>query len=164
MVSRSIWTKERSFTWWNRIVHGSFTKEDWLKNFPMSKGTFLYLCQELRHTISRHDTQMRKVLPCEMRVAITLWQLGTNDSYRTFRHLFGVSRSSLCYIVKEVCQAIVSKLLLIYIRIPEGDALKEVVRQFQSQYNFEALHIHLQQETSNLDCRRTLSPVWHPLL
>ena len=107
---------------------------------------------------------MRKVLPCEMRVAITLWQLGTNDSYRTFRHLFGVSRSSVCYIVKEVCQAIVSKLLLIYIRIPEGDALKEVVRQFQSKYNFEALHIHLQREASNLDCRRTLSPVWHPLL
>ena len=28
----------------------------------------------------------------------------------------------------------------------------------------EALHIHLQRETSNLDCGRTLSPVWHPLL
>ena len=28
----------------------------------------------------------------------------------------------------------------------------------------EALHIHLQWETSNLDCGRTLSPVWHPLL
>ena len=105
---------------------GSFTKEDYVKYFRMSKGTFLYLCQELRHTISRHDTQMRKVLPCEMRVAITLWQLGTNDSYRAFRHLFSASRSSVCYIVKEVCQAIVSKLLLIYIRIP--DALKEVVR------------------------------------
>ena len=36
----------------------------------------------------------------------------------------------------SVCQAIVGKLLPIYIRIPEGDALKEVVRQFQRKYNF----------------------------
>ena len=28
----------------------------------------------------------------------------------------------------------------------------------------EALHIHKQQLSSNLDCGRTLSPVWHPLL
>ena len=28
----------------------------------------------------------------------------------------------------------------------------------------KALHIHLQQETSYLDYKRTLSPVWHPLL
>ena len=69
-------------------------------------------------------------------MAITLWRLGTNDSYKTVGHLFGVSHSSVCLIVKEVCQAIVNKLLPIYIRIPEGDALKEVVRQFQSKYNF----------------------------
>ena len=117
-------------------MRGSFTEEDWLENFRMSKETFLYLCQELGHTISRQDTHMRKALPSEMRVAITLWRLGTNDSYRTVGHLFGVSRSSVYLIVKEVCQAIVNKLLPIYIRIPEGDTLKEVVRQFQSKYNF----------------------------
>ena len=107
-VSWSIWTKERSFTWWDRIVRGSFT-EDWLENFQTSKETILYLCQELRHAISRQDTHMRKALPSEMRVAITLWCRGTNDSYRTVGHLFGVSCSSVCLIVKEVCQAIVNK-------------------------------------------------------
>ena len=58
------------------------------ENFQMSKETFLYLCQELGHTISRQDTHMRKALPSEMRVAITLWCLGTNDSYRTVGHLY----------------------------------------------------------------------------
>lgn len=37
--------------------------------------------------------------------------------------------------MKEVCQAIVNKLLPIYIRIPKGDALKKVVRRLQSKYN-----------------------------
>ena len=67
-----------------------------------------------------------------MRVAITLWRLGTNDSYMTVGNLFGVSRSCVCLSMKKVCQAIVSKLLTICIWIPEGDALEELVRQFQS--------------------------------
>ena len=50
-----------------------------------------------QHTISRQDTQIRKALPCEMWVAITLRQLGTNNSYRTVECLFGVSRSSVSY-------------------------------------------------------------------
>ena len=98
MVSQSIWSKERSFTWWDRIVHGSFTEEDWLENFWMCKGTFLYLCQELyttHHFIAWHTD--RKALPCEMWVAITLWWLRTNDSYRTVRQLFSVSHSSVSY-------------------------------------------------------------------
>ena len=48
---------------------------------------------------------MRKALLCEIRVAITLWQLRTNDSYRTVGHLFSVSCSSVCLIVKEGCQS-----------------------------------------------------------
>ena len=48
------------------------------RNFWMSKGTFLHLCQGLQHTISRHDTQMRKALPCEMRVSLCgSWELMT---------------------------------------------------------------------------------------
>ena len=98
-------------------------------------NVFVSLPRATTHHFKTGHTD-EKALPCEMRVAITLWRLGTNDSYRTVGHLFGVSRSSVCLIVKEVCQAIVSKLLPIYIRIPEGDTLKEVVRQFQSKYNF----------------------------
>ena len=33
-----------------------------------------------------------------------------------------------------------------------------------SRRTIEALHIHKQQLSSNLDCGRTLSPIWHPLL
>ena len=69
------------------------------------QGNGLFFCQERQHTISRHDPQMRKALLCEIRVAITLWQLRTNDSYRTVGHLFSVSCSSVCLIVKEGCQS-----------------------------------------------------------
>ena len=41
--ARALWAKERSTHWWDHVVNLSFTAEDWLKNFRMSKATFLYV-------------------------------------------------------------------------------------------------------------------------
>ena len=99
-VERSIWSHERSSTWWDRIGNQSFTERDWLENFRMSRGTFLYLCAELKSYVKKEDTVMR-----EQRVAIALWRLATNGDYRTIAHLFGVSRASVCLIVQDVRDA-----------------------------------------------------------
>ena len=46
----------------------------------------------------------------------------------------------------------------------QAATVKHVETNHLRRKTIEALHIHLQWETSNLDCGRTLSPVWHPLL
>ena len=46
---RALWTHERSSMWWENIVGRNFIEEDWLSNFRMSKKTFNFLCNELRH-------------------------------------------------------------------------------------------------------------------
>ena len=42
--------------------------------------------------------------------------------------------------------------------------VKQVETNYSKRRTVEAIHIHQQQKTSNLDCGRILSPVWHPLL
>ena len=79
---------------------------------------------------------MRKAVPVEQRVALTLWFLSTNTDYRTIGHLFGVSKSTVCIVTKEVCAAIVDKLLPKYIRIPGDEGLREVVDGFKSKLGF----------------------------
>ena len=133
---RSVWCKERSSYWWEQIVGQTFTTQDWLENFRMSNATFTYLCNEIRSAIERQDTKMRKCIPTEQRVALTLWYLATNADYRTIGHLFGVSKSTVCVITKDVCTAIVSNLLPKYIRIPSGDNLKDVVEGFEHKWGF----------------------------
>ena len=93
---RTIWSKERSSAWYDNIVSGTFTNNDWIENFRMTKETFLYICNELRPHIEKRDTKMRKAIPVEKRVAITLWRLATNADYRTIGHLFGVSKGAVC--------------------------------------------------------------------
>ena len=79
---------------------------------------------------------MRKAVLVEQRVALTLWFLSTNADYRTIGHLFGVSKSTVCIVTKEVCAAIVDKLLRKYIRILGDEGLREVVDGFKSKLGF----------------------------
>ena len=154
-VDRSVWSHERSSTWWDRIVNQSFDEGDWLENFRMSRDTFLYLCSELK-SLEKRDTVMRKAIPLEQRVAIALWRLATNGDYRTIAHLLGVSRASVCLIVRDVCDAIVQVLLPKYIQTPHGERLQSIVDGFSSKWGFpqcvgaiDGSHIPI---VSPLDC------------
>ena len=133
---RSVWVKQRSSYWWEQVVINTFTPNDWLENFRMSNATFLYICNELRSAVERSDTVMREAIPVEQRVALTLWFLSTGADYRTIGHLFGVSKSAVCLVTKQVCTAIVKILLPKYIKFPRSDGLKEVVDGFKHKLGF----------------------------
>ena len=102
----------------------------------MSRATFMYVCNHLRPVITKKDTVMRKCISPEQRLAITLWYLATNSGFRTVGHLFGVSKSTVCVIVKEVCATIVDMLLPNHISFPSGDALCAVITGFQENHKF----------------------------
>ena len=114
----------------------TFTASDWLENFRMSHATFLYVCSEIRSSVEKSDTVMRNAIPVEQRVALTLWFLSTGTDYRTVAHLFGVSKSTVCLITKQVCTAIVQILLQKYVRFPSQNCLKDVVDGFQHKWGF----------------------------
>ena len=80
---RSIWMKPRSKSWWEDVVNATFTSDDWLKNFRMSKATFFCVCNELWSSVEKNDTMMRKAIPVEQRVALTLWFLSSGAYNRS---------------------------------------------------------------------------------
>ena len=114
----------------------TFDTRDWVENFRMKRETFDYLCDKLRPSIIRQDTQFRTAISVEQRVAITVWCLATPCEYRTVAHLFGVARSTVCEIVQDTCRAIVRILLETYIRFPTGDALKRVIDGFEDKWGY----------------------------
>lgn len=115
------------------MVNDTFTQQDWLNNFRVSRATFQSLCCPF---ISKADTVIRKAVATEKRVALTLWFLATGSGYRTIGHLFGVAKSTMCVVTKEVCSCIVSQLLRQYVQMPQADALKEVVKGFANDHDF----------------------------
>ena len=133
---RMLWAKERNGHWWEHFINSVLTPQDWLENFRMSRLTFSYICDKLRSSIERQDTVMRKAIPTDQRVALTLWFLATGADFRTIGHLFGVSKSTVCLAIKDVCSAISNVLLPQYIQFPVGSALKDVVDGFESELGF----------------------------
>ena len=127
---REVWSRERSSEWWETVVNSAFELYDWVTNFRMSKATFTYLCDEIRDKITRTDTEMRKCISVEMRVALTFWFLATNADYHTISHLFGLSQASVCLIRREVCHAILKELIPKYIKVPFGSKLTSVLNGF----------------------------------
>ena len=77
---------------------------------------------------------MRRAVPTDMRVALTLWFLTTGADYRTVGHLFGISKSTVCLVTKDVCS--IETLLSQYIIFPTGAALKEIVSGFRNDLGF----------------------------
>ena len=102
----------------------------------MSYDTFLYVCNQLRPHIKKEVTNMREPVSVEKRVAITLWRLATKVEYRTIGHLFGVSRGTVCCIVKEVVTCIVRVLMPKHIKWPRGDKLQEVIDVFEHKWGY----------------------------
>ena len=102
----------------------------------MNKQSFDYLCDELRDILEKQTTKLRKPLTVEQCVAITLWILATTSEYHTVAHLFGVARCTVCVVVHETCDAIVTKLMTTYSSFPTGEQLSAVVQGFKVKWGF----------------------------
>ena len=76
-VVRSVWSRQRSGSWWDVIVEGGFEEDDWTSSFRMSQRTFDFLCQELEPYLAREDTRFRQAINVRKRVAVALWRLAT---------------------------------------------------------------------------------------
>ena len=135
-AERSVWMLPRTSQFWEYYVLTKFSARQWSENFCMTKDTFMYICNELRPRLTKENTRMRAAITVEKRVAVALWRLATTSEYRNIGHLFGISRSSVCLIVLEVCQLIMDILMPKHIKKPEGNQLKEIVEVFERKWGF----------------------------
>ena len=83
-------------------------------------------------------TTYRKSISVEVRVAITIWRLGTNIEYHTIAALFRLGRSTACKIVLDTCEVIARHLMrkYMYVRIPQNESLREIIDGFQCRWGF----------------------------
>lgn len=80
----------------------------------MSRETFKVLCS-LLPSFGKQDTNYRKAIPLEKRVAIAVYALGSSAEYRTVANLFGVGRSTVGKILNQFCVSLWSNLKTNYI-------------------------------------------------
>ena len=68
----------------NRVQQLKEYPDKFYEQFRMSPETFYYLLATLTPRISKMDTQMRKAIDPETRLAVTLHHLATGSNHRTW--------------------------------------------------------------------------------
>lgn len=93
------------------LLTGELRCDGSVKNFlRITSCDFENLIQMVGHKIGKKDTNFRKAIPVRERLAIALRFLATGDSYASLGYLFKVSKSSVSWIVPEVCDALIDVL------------------------------------------------------
>ena len=92
-----------------------WSESDWVANIRMSKEAFIYLCSELTLYIKTKDTNYRKTVSIEQKVAVALYFFSGSSDIQTISNLFDLGRSTVCEIIHLVTYAIVDNLLHKYI-------------------------------------------------
>ena len=129
-----------------------FTETDFIQNFRMSRVTFNYICQPLSTRLSRQDTQFRPPMSLRKHVGVGLYWLATGAAYRMLSNLFCIAKSSVCLIVHEFCKAVHHVLMPDYIKIPQGDDLREVLQGFRMRWGFPTVRRSNRQESYSCHC------------
>ncbi|XP_025031539.1 uncharacterized protein LOC103061706 isoform X1 [Python bivittatus] len=105
-LPRRWWVYPARRRWWRELVLTVWDDEMWIANFRMSRATLFEVADRLRPLLQRQNTVLRIPIAVEERVAITVWWLATQASYREVAHQFGIGRTTVGNIVVEVCLAI----------------------------------------------------------
>jgi hypothetical protein len=108
------------------------------KNFTrFTPAMFVDMVQRLTPRVRKQDTWLRKCLPVDIKVAITLRYLATGDSYKSLMYLFYVAHNTISLLVRDVCDAIYQEYgeeVICNPTTPEG--WKELAQTYSGRWNF----------------------------
>ncbi|XP_050064956.1 uncharacterized protein LOC126553887 [Aphis gossypii] len=76
----------------------------------MSPEDFEYLLNKIGPSITKTDTNMRKSIPIQEKLAVTLRYLASGDSFISLSYMFKFSPQSVSRCVQEVCSALIQEL------------------------------------------------------
>ena len=108
MRRRSCRPLSRNTGWWN-IIWQTYTDARFKKTFRVSRGTFTFILDRIRHVLERQNV-VEEPIPPELRLAICLYRLGRGSYYFTIAEMSGLGLSTVCAVTKEVCRVIVELL------------------------------------------------------
>jgi hypothetical protein len=100
------------------------------RHFRMTRQSFQRLAEGLGPHLSNWRTG-RKSLPVHERLAIALWRLGSNGSYRSVATLFNISKVPAWSITHSVSHVIFSTILDDFVRLPAGESKARIIAKFR---------------------------------
>ena len=87
-----MWAYQREELWFDSTLNDQNFEQYWRSDFRMSQDTLRDIVRVVQSVLKKRDTQFRRAIPIEKRVAIALWRLSTGNSFRTVAKTFAVGK------------------------------------------------------------------------
>jgi hypothetical protein len=133
------WVKCHSITWFEQFALTEYDDHRWIELFRMSKATLLRISERVHPIIGKDDTNFRSCVPTRTRVAAALFKIAHNAHLVIVTELFGLGRSIVGTILREVVGAI-NIVFGDLIRWPEGGDMQDVVSEFFAFSGMPSVH------------------------
>ena len=115
-----VWQRPgRTKVWWNSFLNATVVTNEWRENFRMTRNTFMTLTEQLRPFLEKRTTAMREPISVEAQLAITLYYLSDEGRFRKVANSFGVGKSSVSIIIRDVCLVLAKYVGPRYIKLPQ---------------------------------------------
>lgn len=133
---RKMWVRpHQTDAIWLSFSSNLVIPNEWIESFRMTRNCFYKLVHELSPVISKQDTRFRLAIPPEKRVGITLHYLHDEGRLRSTAKTFGVGKSTVSDILRQVCWAIAKVVGPKYIRLPESETeMKDLVEGYEREH------------------------------
>lgn len=161
VYNRSCRRLPRNMGWFN-LVWSTYSDERFKKTFRISRTTFQFILQRIRHVLDR-DTVTEEPISPEFRLAIALYRLSRGDYYYTIAEMTGLGVSTVCTIVNEVTRATVDNLWdeCVGQQLPKSEEqFKEKIVDMEEQWQFcccwaavDGCHLPIKCPPGNFSCK-----------
>ena len=116
----------------DRNLLGSFNAREFKARMRMDVSTFEYLCATLALSMHRQDTNMRSVVPVQVKVAVSISRLATGTSMQSIADLYRIGLSTSQLVVLQFTNAVRLILQKKYIRWPSTTTMDKFAREFEN--------------------------------
>ena len=129
---RSVWAYQREEFWFDSMLNDQNFEQHRRSDFRMSQDTFRDIVRVVQAALEKRDTQFRRAIPIEKRVAIALWwRLSTGNLFRTVAKTFAAGKPTAVQITREFCSEML-RLAPRYIHFPRSRReTAEAIEQFE---------------------------------
>uniref|UniRef100_H3A810 DDE Tnp4 domain-containing protein n=1 Tax=Latimeria chalumnae TaxID=7897 RepID=H3A810_LATCH len=133
---RRFWMKPQSSRWWEEtVLSPSFSDEDWLGNFRVTRPTFFKIVELVRVDMEPSLASVRSPVPCAKRVGVAMYKLASNAEYRVIGNLFGIHKSTVHKCLHTLCRAVTQRLMPAYIALPDEEEACRIMLRFHERYH-----------------------------
>ena len=88
------------------------------------------------YRIEKQDTHLRKAIPSDMRLAVTIHHLAEGASFSAIKYHWRIGKSTARQIIYETCDAIWDELMPIFINPPTVQQWKDIAVGFAEKWDF----------------------------